>query len=224
MAPRLLQVVAGCSILLTMPGCGGGGGGGGGGRTTDTALRIVHAAVGLAPLEAHVGEGLIQAAKYADVTEFAEVAQGPQNVILRRANTPDSTFRSINVDFAEETEYTIFVYGGAYLDSDNVTVLNEPVEQPAAGSARIQFLNGYESGRRIDVTGGTLTEALGAQFGAGSGFRTIASGPQDFVLTQGGGQFARVSVTVPDQGEVTIVASGSEDLAFNQVRVYTDLD
>lgn len=217
------------SLVLSLLSCsgGGGGGGGGGGRTTETAFRLIHAGVALAPLEVYIAELMLQKAHYGELTDFVAVEeQGPQTVILSRANTPGSEFRTLSIDFAKETEYSIFVYGGAFLRSDNVRVIVEPVEQPESGFARIQFLNGYESSQPITISGGGLEDSITAPFGGDTGFHLIpvSEEPQEFIARVGGAEFARVTITVEDRGELTFVASGSNELPFGRLKVYTDLD
>ena len=212
-------------VSIQLVACGGGGGGGGGGRTTDTALRLIHAAVALAPLDVRIGELDLQRAHYGQLSSFVKVDdKGPQSVVLQRANTVGAAFRTLSVDFADDTEYTIFIFGGRNAQSDGVAVFPEPVERPETGFARVQLLNGFESGSSVTVTGLGLSSSLSAGFGGGSGFVTIPSGPQEFVAKVGSSEFARVSVDVADRGEITLVASGSNTLGYRKLKVYTDLD
>ncbi len=208
--------------------CGGGGGGGGDGRTTDTGLRIIHAAIAISPLELVIpgvetdDGGPIQKAAYAETTSFVRAEKGETIIQLQRANSPGVFFESIPTTLEEKTEYSIFVYGDFEIGNDRVALLAEPVEQPESGFARVQLLNGLGGASRLEIAGSGATGV--ARFGNTSGFLEVPFGPQTFTITESGFPITTVPVDIPDRGEATIVVSGSQTLGSTFTRVYLDLD
>lgn len=211
-----------CSLILFVLGCGGGGGGGGGGRTTDTALRVVHASLDRPPVVAKAGEAVLPPAAFGEVTSYTEVNPGPATVIAERANVP-APVAQLPADFAANTEYTLFLYGQLQTGSANAKILEEPVAQPGPGKVRVQLLNALEGSSSLVLNGaGFSSNAAG--FGSSSGFSESAPGPQTLTITNGRTTIAQVAVDIPDQGEATVLIAGSNDLGVKFTRVYSDLD
>ncbi len=224
MFSSLDRLVLGAVVVCGLTACGGGGGGGGG-RTTETAVRLIHGGIDTTPLEVFVAGLSIQKGAFADVTDFVSVPAGPIAIDLQRANTPGATFRQLPTSLAEETEYSIFVAGSALRENLSVQLLEEPVAQPAAGRGRVQLLNALEGSAALTLEGTGASAAPQAAFGRSSGFFDVPAGPLTFAAQNGrAGTVANFSVTVPDQGELTLVVEGSLPLGAVLTRTFSDLD
>lgn len=217
-------------VLLQLGACSGGGGGGGGadGRTTDTAVRLIHASIDAVPFSLSViQDGVstaIQTARYAQSTSYVPVAEGNQLITLERANTPGAVVASFPTQLKEETEYTFFVLGEERRGNFRTTLIEDLVSRPEEGFSLVQVLNGFDDDSAITVSvAGASQGPIG--LGGSSGFFELPIGPQTFVIsTVGGGERARVTVDLADRGETTILLSGSADLNVNFVTLYSDLD
>jgi hypothetical protein len=212
------------AVVLCVVGCSGGGGGGGGGRSTKTALRIIHGSVDSPPVMVRIGETMVQKAQYAQVTDYVPVAQGPAIITVEHVNTPGDVVGELTVDFKEATEYSLFVVGETRHGDFGMTIIEEPVARPASGVARVQLLNALPDSASL-LLHGTGFDIGPVSFSGSSGFVEVPMGAQTVTV---GDQWRRVisqvDLNLVDQGEATVVVSGSGDLHVNYTRVYYDLD
>lgn len=217
---------------MMLAACGGGGGGGDGGgpagRTTDTALRLIHASIDAVPLTVTVNQGgtlvPVHTARYAQATDYFRLEEGDALLTVERANSPGSTVVQFPLQLAKETEYTLFAVGEARKGNFRVTLLQDIVARPEEGLAHLQVMNGYDHAGPLSVSVGGLNKGP-LTLGATTGFFEVASGPQTLIIsTSQGGELARVALDLPDRGEATIVVSGAGDLGVHYITIYNDLD
>lgn len=221
----LRHILIGTVILGAVGGCSGGGGDGGGeGRTTDTGVRIVHAAIDVEPVDLRLTDVALQRAHYAGVTQYVPFDKGAQTLILDRANAFGTTVANVPANLEKKTEYTLFMYGRVANGSFNVALLSDPVERPKAGLARVQLLHGFE-GRGVlkgSVAGAALTPT---NYARASGFIEVPSGPATITITDDDGRnVASLNTELADRGELTVLVAGAADLGVSFVRLFNDLD
>jgi len=217
----LLLSVSAAAVLS----CSGGGGGGGDERRTrDTAIRIVHGSVDGAPVQVVFSEELTVKAAFAEGTAYSRVDSGSVSISVERANSRGVGLGLIEAELADETEYTIFVSGIARTGSISARLLEEPVQQPEAGTALTQLLHGVENQGSLSLrVGGVRSSSI--RRGQSSGFSEIPIGPQTFeVVNSDGGVVASITIEVEDQSEITVLAAGDADLGFVISRIFTDFD
>ncbi len=224
LAERSFWPVCFVLIALLLGACGGGGGGGDGGRSTGTSFRIIHASVDSSPYSVSAGDKFLQKAAYADVTEYVPLDQGPVLLTVSRLNFPGDVLTQIASNTKESTEYSLFVFGEKRRGSFRTTMLEEPVVRPAKGQARVQLLNALPDHPRAVLTA-TGLKIGPVNYSTSSGYTEVASGPLAVsVGTEDGRVISSQTLLLPDQGEATVVVSGSADLNVRFVRVYYDLD
>lgn len=229
--PKLFLAVLLSSFIFSACGGGGGGSGSGGGdgsvgslsRNSRTAVRIMHGAVDTTPVTVNVGGRDVQSARYSQTTFYQGVSEGAATVSVFRQNDPSTVFATLDSNFERETEYTLFVVskpGGSGLD---IKYLTDQVIRPASGRGFLRIVNAFQT---TTVSASTTAGAVPAvAFGSASGFVEVPSGPitVDF-LNSSGGRVAGGAYEVPDQGELTLMISGSEGLGVVFVQEYKDLD
>ncbi len=219
-----LSVLLGLSVLGATLGCSGGGDGGGEGRSTDTGVRVIHAALDVEPVDLRLTDVALQRARYADLTQYVPFEKGAQTLILDRANAFGTTVANVPATLEKKVEYTLFMHGRVSNGTFHVSLLADPVERPTAGRSRVQLLNALE-GRGVlkaSVGGAQLTPTA---YSKASGFTDVASGPVNIVVTDERGRgVATVSAELPDRGELTVLIAGAADLGVSFVRLYSDLD
>ena len=218
-------------LISLFAACGGGGGGGDGGdgaagRTTSTAVRLIHGAVAVAPLQVIIGEQLVSEDAYAQSSNFVQVPSGPAEIILRRAKSTDGSFRTLAANLEPETEYSLFLFGGIKDGSDEVKLIEEPVTRPEEGFARVRVLNALAGSSGLRLSGTSLqSNGVSAVFGASSGFVESLSGPVSITVSSNNGvPLSTLAVNLADRGELTILISGSSDVGFVTTTLFEDLD
>ena len=208
---------------------GGGGGGGNSGKTTETAVRVIHASIDLEPVDLRIETQLpedpaLQRAKFGDVTSYVPIKSQGHVFSFLRANTGAPVF-SLNGTLEEETEYTLLLSGKNIDDTFKVSLIPEPVVEPEPGFARLQLINALVgSAPMIAVVGSVSTPQ--APFSLASGYVDVPSGLQQSVLvrTTTGRGVSSVLVDFADRGEITVVVGGDNSLGVVTTRLFADLD
>jgi len=215
-------------VISLLAACGGGGGGGDGaaGRTTSTAVRLIHGAVAVAPLQVIVGEEVISEDAYAQSSDFVQVPSGPAEIVLRRAKSTEGSFRTLAANLEPETEYSLFLFGGIDDGTDEVKLIEEPITRPEEGFARVRVLNALAGSSGLRLSGTSLeSNGVSAVFGATSGFVESRSGPVSITVSSDNGvPLSTLAVTLADRGELTVLISGSSDVGFVTTTLFEDLD
>ena len=223
--PAIKTLLSLSMFVLFASSCGGGGGGGDGeGRTTETAVRIIHASLDTMPLTVASGPLLLQKARYLDITGYVPVPDGPTILTVERANLPGSVLANLNLQLEPETEYTVFVTSRPGSGDEQAVALADPVARPEEGFGRIQLLNAVEASGRIALKGANFDSGPALE-GASSGFRDVPFGPISLsLIDRNGREMLPLALDVPDRGELTVVGAGSGPLGVAFARVYPDLD
>ena len=220
---RVALVVSLVIFSLTLVACGGGGGGGGGGRTTGTGMRVIHASLDLPPVVVSVNGSEIARASYLSSTFYSGVSAGPATVTIEFQNQPGAVFSSLNVRFTEGQEHTLLLSGEARTSNFRAILIPEEVVQAVSGNGRVQLINGFTSGGslRLDFVGG-----IGEGVGPGNLSQAVelASGAQQVSVVDGSNSIASSTIDLPDQGEVTVVVSGSRAEGVVLTELVNDLD
>lgn len=216
-----------CGFIM---GCGGGGGGGSSSsgsdtsnqRTTDTGIRIIHAALDAAPLTLTIGDQEIQTAQFAQPTSYQRLSEGAQTLVLTKST--GEVFAQLPVEFEKGTEHSLLVFGQSGRNSLRFQVLTDQIIRPDAGRGFIHFVNGYEGVRAVTFVCAGSGPVIVGQASA-SGFYELNSGTQLVIVSDSSGaELGRISLDVPDQGESTVVLTGAREYGAAILKVYQDLD
>lgn len=234
MTRRSIAFCAALTLLTTLAACSGGGGGSDQveingvtyTRSTKTGVRILHAAIDAVPLSLAVEDTVLQTARYSQATQFVEVEKGPVILKLEQANSAGMVISSVSTELADDTEYSLLVYGGTDDSSFNVALLSEPIERPDEGKGRLQLVNAYDRGVTATFENAEDSETISAlSLGSSSGLRELTSGPQTVTIRNSSGSvIARRTVDLVDRTDVTLVVMGSKDLGVVFVSELLDLD
>ncbi len=217
-----------CSLLIAAItlACGGGGGGGGSGRTTDTAVRVVHGALRVSPVTLFIDSALEDAAqtgRYGEPTQYSPVAEGDRTLILQRANSPDVFLGTLASTLEEGTEYSIFLLDAETEGRLRLSLVTDTVTRPDTGRALFRAMNAYHSEPITAIT--SEGELTAVPYAGVSNFIDVPFGPQTIrIVNSDGVELGSRVVDFPDRGEVTMLASGDEELGVFFVTLYTDLD
>ncbi|MCB0344358.1 MAG: DUF4397 domain-containing protein [Bdellovibrionales bacterium] len=225
--------LAALALCVLASACGGGGGGGGGGdgqslvRSKSTAIRVIHAGIDATPVSVVVGEGeerqVVQTARYAQPRFYSSIPSGSLDLRVERANTPGSVVKSFAGQFADQTEYTVALYGELEGSGLRVALVEDTTVRPEPGMSLVNVFNGYiENGISVSVGSVTFPDL---KFGSFGGFKDVASGEaQVEVLRSDGVLLGSFLIELPSAGEATIAVVGSRDLGVRFFPVYKDLD
>lgn len=234
---RLIKLLLIVLIVQLVAGCGGGGsssGSSGGSsssgsvgklkRGTSTAIRVVQASIDTAPVTVRAGGNVVQTARFVQPSFYANVPAGPVALRLEQANRPDALIAEIPTTLAENTEYTVFVRGTATQGQFSAQLVEDTVVKPPLGRALFRVYHGYSGGPSLIVNANGVDSDF-VRFGDVSSFKEIPSGPTTVIIRNSGGpEISRLTVDVPDQGEISIVVAGQASLGAYFTPVYIDLD
>jgi hypothetical protein len=211
-------------LVVVTVSCSGGGGGGDDGRSTETAVRLVHASIDTTPLSLLHNGLLMQSARYNENTTYMLVSNGQAIITIERAMSPGVVTATFEQDLLDDTEYSVFVYGEAR-DVLRKVIIEDNTIRPEEGLAFVRFLNGYSSNRRVTmyIDGQLVGPSL--QLGGVSEYLEVPFGPHSVSFRTSSGQvLGSTDVELLDQSEANFVVSGSSELGVSFVQSYTDLD
>lgn len=222
-------------IFSLAAGCSGGGGGDnnsaggndddGSNRVTNkSAVRIIHSSIDAVPLGILSNGVFLGESSFLGKNKFYNIGLGANLLTLTRGARVNQPVKSLNVEVADKTEYTVFVYGAEKDNEFNVKVLPEPIMRPASGMSRFQVLNGLSDASAIKFSIASTANQV-VPFGDTSGFLDLPTGVYD-VLVSGstGGALGVVSVNLAEKAEITLVVSGKLEYSFVSMKTYQDLD
>ncbi len=219
-----------CSALA-LSSCGGGGGGdgesrttsGSGGRSAETALRVLHGSIDTPPVIVSIDRSEFQTVDYNSETDYRGVSPGAHTISVAYKNEPDRVVSQFSTTFSEDTEYSLFLTGQARNGGLRTNIFEEVPALPDVGTARAQIYNSFDSSSGLSLDfAGSRSEGVGS--GQKSEFFNIPVGPGQLLVRSGGTVVKSISYDVPDQGEVTVMVSGSNDLGIVFAQVYRDFD
>lgn len=211
-------------LLLSLSSCSGGGGSSSSGRTRETAVRIVHASIDTTPLDIVGPEGFIQSARFNQATDYVPIKDGAITLVLSRARVPQVVAATFSETLKKNMEYSVFVYGEAS-DVLRKEIIEDIVQEPSSGNGMLRFMNGYSSNSRLllQIDGADWTPVL--QLGGHSDFAELPAGEHSYAVRSEAGKTVSSGLFTLDEGsELTVVISGSAELAVAFVTFYTDLD
>ncbi len=204
-----------CSAAGFAVGCGGSGGDGGGSsssttlhRTTDTAVRILHAGLDFEPVDLKVGDMYLSHAGFLEQNFYVSLDHGPETITLERANSPGVVVNQTQATLAAKTAYSVLISGQVSQNTLQVTLLEEPIVRPEKGQGRVKIVNLLENGGRLAMAATGV--ALGpVPFRTSSDYATVPSGPLTVTITnERGGTLAVTAIDIPDRGDATVVMGG----------------
>ena len=217
-------------ISLLAVACSGGGGGDDGStdqlkRETKTALRVVHAALDVAPIEVYAGLQMAASARFGQQTYYSRLEDSSvKQLVVARANTAGSdVVKNIPITYADDTEYTLFVYGKAEDSSLKYNLMIDNIERPEETTCLVRLFNALPDSGNLTISGTDFTVA-GVSYGEVSAFGHGACLAQTFRIMSADGAVAQVAVDLPERSEATIVITGDRDLGFTKLTTYLDLD
>jgi hypothetical protein len=233
-----LKVLLVVLIVQFVVGCGGGGGsssGSSGGssssgsagklkRGTSTGIRVVQASIDTAPVSVRVAGNVVQTARFVQTSYYAGVPAGPVVLRLEQANRPDALIAEIPTTLAENTEYTVFVSGTSTQGQFNARLVEDLSVRPPVGKAMFRAYHAFSGGPSLIVNANGVDSDF-IRLGDASSFKEIPSGPTTVIIKNSGGpEISRLTIDVPDQGEISVVVAGQASIGAYFTPVYIDLD
>ena len=217
--PNYLSIFWTLSVLGIFA-CGGGGSGGG---NSGTALRVLHGSIDTPPVIVSIDQSEFQIVDYNSQTDYRGVSAGTHTISLAYKNEPDRIVSQFSTTFAEDTEYSLFLTGQARNGGMQPSIFEEVPFQPESGFARAQIYNSFDSSSGLSLDfAGSSSESVGT--GQKSDFFDIPVGSGRLLVRSGGSVVKSIDYDVPDQGEVTVMVSGSNDLGIVFAQVFSDSD
>ncbi|MDD2942857.1 MAG: DUF4397 domain-containing protein, partial [bacterium] len=186
--------------------------------------RIVHASIDTTPIDLTGPEGFVQSARYNQATEYVPVPEGAVTLVLSRARVPQVVAATFTETLKKNTEYSVFVYGEAS-DVLRKEIIEDIVQEPSSGNGMLRFMNGYSSNSRLllQIDSADWTPVL--QLGGHSDFAELSAGEHTYaVRSEAGKTIVSGTFTLDERSELTLVVSGSAELAVAFVTLYSDLD
>lgn len=226
---KALELIIKCFLVFTLLSSCSGGGDGGSGRTRDTAIRVIHGSIDLTPVTVQAkGENgqvsSLMTVRYGQANPYVRVLPGVQTVVLSRANMPEVLVSSLNIDFKKNTEYSILLFGEAQSGNLISSVIEDTVERPEKGLARVRLVNAINDQPSVMLTGLGL-DVPPVSFGNAGPFIDVPVGIYEArVQARKGQTLAQTTLNLLDRAEVTVLAGGSSQLNFFFATVFDDLD
>lgn len=144
---------AAAMTFLVIQGCGGGGGGGGG--SAQTGVRILHAAIDTAPVDASTATDkqttILQTARFAQNVPYVPLGKGPQSITLTISQRPGDIVGTVNFEVTSGERRSLLVIGGIGSLSREVHVLLDEKVKPAGGQAAVRAIHGVAGAAAITV-------------------------------------------------------------------------
>ncbi|MCB0324465.1 MAG: DUF4397 domain-containing protein [Bdellovibrionales bacterium] len=219
--------ILGIAMCLTLlpAGCGGGGSGGGDSRRTEkTAIRVIHGSVDGTPVQVAVPLGVVQKARFAEVTTYVPVEKGEQVVTVDRANSSGVRVAQFSTLLEDKTEYTVFVSGEARTGDLSAQLFSDPVERPESGFARLRLYHALEGEGALTLRASELS-APGIRRGQRSDSLDVPAGPQTIdVVDSRGTVISSLAVELEERSEVAVLLAGNAGLEVVFTKLYTDFD
>ncbi len=224
----LVRGVVLCAMIFFVACSGGSGGDGGGseGRSRGTGVRVVHASIDTPPVELYLNEetAAAQTSRFAQPTSYVSADSGAQRLLLTYANSGGEVVRELLPTLVKNTEYTLFLYGSGETNSLQVAFLEDLVSQPVLGQGLVQVLHGYQGEGAIEVQVDNVPLAT-IHYGERSSFKEFSAGAHRFsVLDDDGDTITTAMYELPNQGELTLLVTGSRELGVVFTPIYFDLD
>lgn len=216
-------------LTAAASGCGGGGGDGGGGsgpglhRTTDTAVRILHAGLDFEPVDLRVGDVYLTHAGYLEPNFYVSLDSGSQTLTLERAHSPGVVVNQTAAALKEKTGYSLLISGQVSHGTLQVTLLEEPLVRPEKGQGRVKLVNLLENGGTLALTAAGI--ALGpVPFRSASDYAIATAGPLTVTVQNNrGGVLAVTAIDVPERGDATVVIGGDNQQGVVIERTFQSL-
>jgi len=118
---------------------------------------------------------------YASASSYNQVAQGPATVIFEASATPGATIASTQATLGAGTDVSAFVTG--LPGSQQTFVLNDLNLPPAAGNARLRFVNASWNSNPLSVAVNGVAQAAAVAFPTASAYVQLAAAPVTIVFT-----------------------------------------
>lgn len=213
-ASRILGLLVG-SIFVLASGCGGGGGGGGGGGTGSTGVRLFHSAIDAAPLEilSSANEEAFGIGSFSNPSGYFRLAEGPQNIQLRRARTAEPALFSLPLEYIGGQRFTVLVLRAMPTADLRAVLINDGERpRPDSGSALLRLVHGVSAVGSVSgsIGGVSLVDSLG--IGAASSYVTVPVGLGTLSVREvgSGAQLAILAVDLADRSVATVFARGEK--------------
>ena len=215
-------------LLIVSSACNGGGGGGEEEsmtvpRSRQTGMRIVHGSIDETPVDLYVDGKSIQRARFAEPKFYVEVDSGLRQIEVLRANT-SLVIKSFLVNLEDETEYSIFLYGGVLNRRQAIEVVTDRTVSSEEGFAGLRIYNALEGLLQVTADARGM-DPMTIEFGSVSSFVELPSVVSEITFLRNTGELMRVvSIDFLEKGETSILLAGSESLGVSFTTFYPDLD
>jgi hypothetical protein len=214
----------GCALLVS--GCGGGGGGGGGGGSDDASsqsgVRVLHAAIDGSPMDvisSAASDKIVDRAVFAGTKGYRELPGGAQAISLTRTSTPSRVVGSFDVVGGGDKAYSIFLYGSNQETGLKTKLLSDDVPDMADGAA-VRVVNGALGVSVLNVSVGGASASVG--FGDASEYLLVSAGGSTLnARTSGGGSLGSYSFVAESGKAYTLLVAGEVGY-YVTTRQFTD--
>lgn len=221
---RLQALVLLVALFLSASCSSGGGGDSDSSATRDTAIRVLHGAVDATPISLRHGPTVAQTAYFSIVSPYHKLLEGQNTVVLEKANVSEGAVTDLSQIYKPKTEYTALVYGSAKDDTLKVNLIEDSIQEPASGNARVRLYNALDGNNSVSVTV-DKTKVGPAKIGGASEYIEVPFGTYPAVVYgDGNTRLYGFNLTLNEKEEVSLLVTGALDLDLVIVTPYTDRD
>jgi hypothetical protein len=141
---------------------------------------------------------LLSSVPFAGTSSYVTLAAGTRQLQLEAANVPGSTIASASQAVGPAADYTVLALGG--VSTPSLAVIADDNTLPAAGLAKVRFVNAVSGGAAIDALVNFAGQAQGIAPGTASAYSQLAPS-------------TTYTITFATAGGVTVLATlGSSEL------------
>jgi hypothetical protein len=179
--------------------------------STVATVKFINAAIGTGSINAFIdGTKVIDTLPYPGASGYALSTAGTRNITIEPVITPGATVASLAANLPSARESTVLVYGSP--GAVQAILLLDDNRQPAAGLARVRFVNGASDGKAYDVFVNDTRIVTALPAGTASGYTNFSAGT--YTVTWRDPATGQIVVTLADQamGEgrvLTMVVAGT---------------
>lgn len=211
-----------CVVLLAS-GCGGGGSGGG---STETGIRLLHAAIDAPPLELVLeseSPTLLSTTRFLEPGVYAPVNKGPLLLRIRPVLRQTAAVPDLQFEIAASERRTVLIYGDTAALGLRTTLLTDRATEIPSGQAAVRLIDGVTVASALRLEIGSAPISVRAPFGTASDYVMLPAGEVSFRIEReadrrllGSGSF----LASPGQS-YSIFAAGEMEY-FTQFRILND--
>lgn len=214
-------------LLFMLCACGGGGGGGGSGGgsgSASTGVRILHAAIELAPVDvvsSIATDKVVQRTSFSESKGYSALSAGAQEISIRIAGRLQDQLSLFSLDVQKGNRFSALVFGAAGAQSPaRVALFADSRPELSAGQAAVRIVNGLAGSSGLNALVGQAAEIRATPFGSASEYLPVTAGVVSAVISSGGKIFD-APLTLDSRRSYSLFVGGEEGY-FSFVRFLED--